>query len=254
MKESGKPTANWNPWHGCRKFSPGCRHCYMYRTDERYGRDPSLIAKTQDFSLPVKKDRAGNWKLPSGTLVWTCFTSDFLLEDADAWRQEAWAMMHMRPDLSFFFITKRIHRLIQCLPPDWGAGYKNVHIACTVEDQERADCRLPLFQQAPVCQKTIVCSPLLEELDLTPYLGPWVEQVVAGGESGPEARICKFDWIRSLRAQCEQAGVAFRFQQTGAFFFKEGKYYHIPRKFQHLQARRANIDYRPDSPAARRET
>ena len=30
---------SWNPWHGCKKISEGCRHCYVYRTDEKHGRD-----------------------------------------------------------------------------------------------------------------------------------------------------------------------------------------------------------------------
>ena len=36
------PVAGWNPWHGCRKISEGCRNCYVYRIDERHGRDASV--------------------------------------------------------------------------------------------------------------------------------------------------------------------------------------------------------------------
>ncbi|MBR0375321.1 MAG: DUF5131 family protein, partial [Firmicutes bacterium] len=80
----------WNPWHGCHKISPGCAHCYVYRRDESVGLDSSLVHKTSAFSLPLQVKRDGSYKLPPRSLVWTCFTSDFLVEEADPWREEAW--------------------------------------------------------------------------------------------------------------------------------------------------------------------
>lgn len=154
-------------------------------------------------------------------------------------------MMKERDDLNFLFITKRIDRLAECLPEDWGDGYENVHICCTVENQDRADYRLPIFRAAPIRKKSIICEPLLEEIDLSPYLGPWAVEVVAGGESGNLARPCHYDWILSLQEQCKTFGVAFHFKQTGARFVKDGRLYHIKRQYQHSQARRAGIDYLP---------
>jgi protein gp37 len=237
--------ANWNPWHGCRKLSEGCLHCYVYRIDARHERDASTVYRTSDFALPLKKKRDGSFKVPAGDTVWTCFTSDFLLEEADEWRPAAWDMIRARPDLRFFFITKRILRLEACLPPDWGNGWEHVHICCTVENQRRADERLPLFRSLPIRHKSIACEPLLEHIDLSPWLGPWTEGVVAGGESGPSARICDFDWVLSLRRQCGQSGVPFCFRQTGARFVRDGRLYRIARQYQHSQARRAGIDYDP---------
>lgn len=235
----------WNLWHGCHKISAGCAHCYVYRMDEKHGRDSGEVKKTGMFTMPVKRDRAGQYKTPPGELVYTCFTSDFLLEDADPWRADAWDMMKRRSDLRFLFVTKRIHRFLDCIPDDWGAGYENVHICCTVENQDRADFRLPLFLDAPIRHKSIICEPLLERIDLSAYLGPGIEQVVAGGESGLEARVCDYDWILDLRRQCGEAGVAFHFKQTGARFLKDGKLYRIPRARQHEQAARAGIEYTP---------
>lgn len=225
--------ASWNPWHGCRKLSAGCAHCYVYRMDEKHDRDGSAVYRTGSFSLPVRRNRAGDYKIPPGTLVYTCFTSDFLLEDADPWRPEAWHMIRERDDLAFLFVTKRIDRLFDCLPADWGDGYENVHIGCTVENQDRAAYRLPLFLAAPIRHKSLICEPLLERLDLSPWLGPWVEQLVAGGESGNEARVCDFDWVLDLRRQCVERGVAFHFKQTGARFRKDGRLYRIRREQQH---------------------
>ena len=85
--------AGWNPWHGCRKISEGCLHCYVYRMDAAHGKDSSQIAKTQAYDLPVRKNRKGQYQIPSGETVYTCFTSDFLLEDADPWRMTAWDMI-----------------------------------------------------------------------------------------------------------------------------------------------------------------
>ena len=122
--------ASWNPWHGCTKYSEGCRYCYVYR---------------QNFNLPVKKKRDGTMKIAPGSIVMTCFTSDFLLKDADEWRDECWKMIKSRDDCMFYFFTKRIERFPECVPADWGDGYENVIVGCTCENQDRADFRLPIF-------------------------------------------------------------------------------------------------------------
>ena len=235
--------AVWNPWHGCRKLSPGCQHCYVYRIDGRHGRDSSEITKTGNFDLPLKKTRQGEYRLVPPDIVYTCFTSDFFLEEADQWRPLAYDMIRKRSDLHFFIITKRIHRFFEGLPRDWGNGYENVTICCTVENQDRADYRLPLFKEMPICHKSIICEPLLEAIDLSSYLGSHVESLVAGGESGPQARLCDYDWVLDLRRQCMAAGVPFYFKQTGAKFKKDNRIYMIPRRLQHAQAKKAAVDF-----------
>lgn len=234
--------AGWNLWHGCRKISEGCRHCYVYRMDAAHQRDASEIKKNVSFDLPLRKNRVGEYKIPSGETVYTCFTSDFFLEEADAWRPEVWRIMRTRSDLNFFFITKRIHRAAACFPPDWGEGYPNVTICCTVENQNCADFRLPIYRDLSIRHKAIICEPLLGPIDLSPYLGKWADFVLAGGESGPDARPCRYEWVLALREQAKRAGVGFRFKQTGTYFIKDGRAYHIPRALQHKQARRAGLD------------
>lgn len=233
----------WNPWHGCHKLSAGCVNCYVYRTDGKHGIDSSVVVKTKSFGLPVQKKRDGSYKIRAGEMVYTCFSSDFFVEDADEWRGEAWEMIRSRPDLRFLMITKRIDRLQAVVPDDWGEGYDNVTICCTMENQERADYRLPIYRAAPVKHKIIVCEPLLSAVDLSPYLGAWVEQVIVGGESGREARTCHYDWVLDIRRQCVEHGISFRFRQTGARLLKDGRLYRIRRQFQHSQARKAGIDY-----------
>ncbi|WP_032093164.1 DUF5131 family protein [Necropsobacter rosorum] len=240
----------WNLWHGCLKVSAGCANCYMYRTDEKFGRDSRKIYKTQDFNLPMRKIRGGNDKIPAGSLVYTCFTSDFFIQEADLWREDAWGMMRYRQDLHFFLTTKRVERINECLPDDWGNGYENVTICCTVENQKEADRRLPIYLLLPLKHKTLICEPLLTPLDLSSYLTGEIEKVIVGGESGDNARPCRYDWVLAIRETCLAKNVAFTFKQTGANFIKDGKHYRIPRKIQQSQAKKAGIDVKSEKHTA----
>ena len=165
-------------------------------------------------------------------------------------------MIRQRPDLHFYIVTKRPERFCVNLPNDWGEGYDNVTVACTVENQRRADERLPLFRELPIRHKAIICEPLLGPIDFRGWLAPSAyatspinrdaqrcEQVTVGGESGREARVCDFDWVLRIRQQCVDANVPFHFKQTGANFRKEGREYHIPRRLQMEQARKADIGF-----------
>lgn len=200
--------------------------------------------KTAQFNLPIKRKRDKTWKIESGKMVFTCFTSDFLLKDADTWRSECWQMMKERSDLWFYFFTKRIDRFLECVPEDWGEGYDNVLVGCTVENQQMADYRLPIFKSLPIKHKSIIVSPFIEPIDLSAHLDETIEEVSVGGESGVNARPCDYAWILKLREQCVQADIPFRFHQTGAYFIKDGRMFRIPRRYQLSQAHKANIDYR----------
>ncbi len=231
----------WNPWHGCKKLSEGCLHCYVFRIDGRIDRNAGEVVRNRAFDLPISKNKSG-YKIKSGETVYTCLSSDFFLDTADEWRREAWSIIARRPDLHFVIITKRIQRFAVSLPDDWVDGYDNVTVCCTCENQRRADERLPYFLAAPIKHREIVCEPLLGAIDLSPYLGPEIEQVTVGGESGDDARICDYDWVLSIRDACITAGVRFHFKQTGAQFRKSGRVYLIPRNEQLKQAQKASID------------
>ena len=127
-KEQGSMVV-WNPWHGCHKLSAGCANCYVYRRDESIGKDASVVSKTGDYDLPLKKNRQGEYKIKAEDgIVFTCMTSDFFLEEADEWRQGCWDMIRERNDLRFHIITKRIDRFAKCQPTDWGDGWDHVTI------------------------------------------------------------------------------------------------------------------------------
>lgn len=236
----------WNLWHGCIKISEGCKNCYVFRRDSLYGIDSRNVYKTKNFDLPVKRKRDKSYKVVPGEHVWTCFTSDFFIAEADQWRDDAWKMIRQRKDLTFSIATKRIDRIQQCLPDDWNSGYDNIRIFCSVENQKQAELRLPAFKQLPFKQKSIICEPLIGPLDLSEFIKEdWIEKVIVGGESGDNARACNYDWVMEIRNACVQNNVSFIFKQTGTLFVKEGKEYKIERKHQSWQARKAGINFEP---------
>ncbi|MBF0579510.1 DUF5131 family protein [Erysipelotrichaceae bacterium RD49] len=231
----------WNPWRGCHNCSTGCKHCYIHKGDAKRGIDTNQVIKTRHFAASIEKNRNGAYKIKHSQLVYLCFSSDFLLEDADPWRPECWAMIKERSDLNFLFLTKRIERFLACVPADWNDGYDHVTVGCTIENQQNADLRLPLFAQLPIKHKIIVCQPLIGDIDLEPYLDG-VELVVVGGESDRQARPLDYDWVLHIRQQCLNQGVSFEFRQLGTHFVKDGKLYTIPTRLLCAQAKKANIN------------
>ena len=232
----------WNPWRGCKKCSDGCLHCYIHKGDAKRGVNTEEIVKTKDFSKPVEKLKNGSYKMKSG-LVYLGFSTDFLIEEADEWRGDCWAMIKERQDCTFLFLTKRIERFMHCIPDDWGEGYENVVVCCTVENQKNVDKKLSVFQKLPIKHKCITAQPLIERIDLEQYLDG-IELVVVGGESDPQARPLDYGWVLDIRQQCIGKNVNFEFRQCGTHFIKDGKQYRLQTKDLCRQARLANIDYK----------
>lgn len=235
----------WSPWHGCRKISEGCENCYMYYLDKIRDRDGSVIYKTKNFYLPIEQNRKGEYVVPAGSTLSTCMSSDFFLEDADKWRDEAWQMMKERSDVRFFIITKRVHRIKDTLPSDWGEGYDNVDINITCENQKRADERIPILLDLPLKHKSIAVSPFIGEVHIDKYLSTGkIESVSCGGENYEGARPCDYEWVKILRKECEKNGVNFCFFETGTHFIKDGKKYFMPsKKVQSQMAHKSGMNY-----------
>lgn len=233
--------AIWNPWRGCHKYSDGCKFCYIHKGDFKRGIDTNNVVKTDNFYAPIEKKKNGEYKIKSGQTVYLCFSSDFLLEDADKWRSQCFEIMKERSDLHFIFLTKRIERFMDCIPQDWGDGYDNITVGCTIENQAMADKRLSIFNDLPIKHKNIVCQPLIECVDIEKHLDD-VELVVVGGESDNNARPINFSWVLSIREQCIRKNVHFEFRQCGTNFIKDGKSYKLNVRQLCAQAKKANID------------
>lgn len=237
--------AMWNPWRGCHKCSEGCKFCYIHKGDAKRGVDTNKVVKTQKLTLPIEKykrgERKGEYKIKSGEMIYLCFSSDFLIEEADEWRDDCWKIIKERADLNFVFLTKRIERFMSCVPKDWGNGYDNVTVGCTVENQAMVDRKLTVFDSLPIKHKNIICQPLIEKVDLEKHLNG-VELVVVGGESDRNARPLNYDWVLSIRNQCINQNVKFNFRQCGTKFVKDNVLYNLSPMQLFSQAKKANID------------
>ena len=214
----------YNPWHGCQKVSAGCKFCYMFRDKERYGQDPTIVMRSKtNFNAPLR------WKEPG--LVFTCSWSDWFIEAADAWRDEAWAIIKATPHLTYQILTKRPERIADHLPADWGTGYPNVWLGVSVENQATADFRIPILASVPAVVRFLSMEPLLGPVDLTLSFNKnyWAEGiigwVIVGGESGNDTgkyryRAMSLEWLNSIITQCYRFGVPLFIKQMGTHLAK----------------------------------
>lgn len=242
--------ATWNPWQGCHKVSAGCKNCYMVTEKKRFGQKHDVVIRSSDatFNAPLKwtKNRE---KYAHINLVFVCSWSDFFIKEADALRDEAWAIIRATPNLTYQICTKRPERIAACLPADWGAGYPNVWLMVTAENQRMADLRIPILLSIPAAVHGVSVEPMIGPVRLdevwprsldgvvltinalsgtAEIIGSKSQDiinddpenaklawVICGGESGPKARPMHADWARSLRDQCMAAGISFFFKQWG---------------------------------------
>lgn len=139
-----------------------------------------------------------------------------------------WELIRQTPDLDWQLLTKRPHRILQCLPADWGKGYANVWLGTSVEDK-RVVGRISDLVAVPAVVHFLSLEPLIGPLHALPLRD--IEWVIVGGESGPHARPIEKSWVLDILRQCRAAGVAFFFKQWGGRNKRqtgrllEGRYY-----------------------------
>ena len=207
-------THSWNPWQGChRTKSPGCSRCYMHAEKKRYGQNPDVVVRSKPptFNAPLKK-----WHEPAR--VFACSWSDFFIEEADAWREEAWDIIRRTRHLTYQILTKRAHRIAECLPSDWGDGWAHVMLGASASTQADLERVTRDLLATPAAVRFLSLEPLLEGVDLESAWtacpitdgrrNPLVDWVIIGCESGPKRRPCKLEWVRSIVEQCKAAGVS----------------------------------------------
>ncbi len=201
--------ATWNPWMGCAKVSTGCKNCYMFRDQRRYGYDPTQLRRSKTtFRDPLKWEESRR--------VFVCSWSDFFWEKVpEDWRREAWAVMAMSSRHTFLLLTKRPQNISGMLPENWRKEpWPNVWIGVSVETQKHVS-RIGMLYDFPAAIKFVSAEPLLGPLDLSEHMG-FVDWIITGGESDLHSpRPCDLDWVRSIRDECESHGVWFFHKQHG---------------------------------------
>jgi protein gp37 len=232
--------ATWNPVTGCTEVSPGCDNCYAKTFAERWRGTPGHHFENGfDVTLrPERIDQPLRWKKPRKVFVNSM--SDLFHEAIpDEFIAEVFATMAKSPRHTYQVLTKRHGRMRSLLKrlsfrdnlahlAPW--PLPNVWLGVSVEDQKRADIRIPALLNTPAAVRFLSCEPLLGPVDLE--MVDWdgatgltvlehppngIDWVIVGGESGPGARPMDPAWARQLRDQCQAASVPFHFKQWGAF-------------------------------------
>jgi protein gp37 len=183
----------------------------MFRDQEKYGRNPTEIRRTSDstFYAPLR--------LQQSHIIFTCSWSDFFIEEADAWRADAWDVIRRTPHHIYQVLTKRPERIAQCLPPDWNHGWPHVWLGVTAENQRMANARVPILLQTPSATRWVCAEPLLGPLELTSFMQDnqtRLDWVVTGAETGPNARALDENWVRRLRDECTSAAIPLWYKQN----------------------------------------
>jgi protein gp37 len=210
----GWTEATWNPWYGCTKISPGCRFCYMYRDMQRYGKDPFTVHRSKtSFRSPLK------WIEPR--MIFTCSWSDFFIEAADAWREEAWEVIFSSVH-TYQILTKRPELIADRLPDFWNAIKHRIWLGVSVESPEYR-WRMDVLRGVPADVRFVSLEPLLAAIPKLALTGfSWA---IVGGESGSD-RTCEVEWITDIVDQCRGYQVpVFVKQDSGA---KPGQQGRIP--------------------------
>lgn len=212
-----------NFWVGCVKCSQGCKFCYMYRNESTYGKDPTEVKRTGYSTF----GKARLWSSPKR--IFTCSYSDFFIDKADAWREDAWEEIRETPQHQWQILTKRPERIVKSLPSDWGEhGYQNVWLGVSVESQDYMH-RIDELLKVPAAIKFLSVEPLISPIsfnDYNPGILKKIDWVIIGGESGWETglyryRKCEIDWIESIINECKESGTKVFVKQLGSYLAKK---------------------------------
>lgn len=261
QRRSGGPITPFNPWWGCTRVSPGCTHCYAETFARRVGNDvwgktaPRRFFGDKHWAQPLKWNAAAA-QAGTAALVFCASMADVFEDrrDLDEHRARLFDLITVTPWLRWQLLTKRPCRVLDLVPDLWRRSVEvtldarvvhhpsrwpsNAWIGTTVEDQQRAEERIPILLDIPAPVRFLSCEPLLGRVDLTAALG-WrsacgaaspdyttkirfenlehagIGWVICGGESGPGHRPLDLDHARSLRDQSRAAHIPFFFKQVG---------------------------------------
>lgn len=210
--------ATWNPVTGCSKVSPGCKNCYAERLaarlhamgNPRYQNGFEVTLHEDQLTLPLR------WKQPKKIFV-NSMSDLFHEEIPDDFIIKTFAVMERADWHLFQILTKRAERLAKLAPKlPWP---RNIWQGVSVESADYT-WRIDSLRKVPASVRFISVEPLLGPIPKLPLKG--ISWVIVGGESGPNYREVKPDWVRQLRNQCLKGKVPFFFKQWGGFRPKAG--------------------------------
>jgi protein gp37 len=208
--------ATWNPVRGCTKISAGCKHCYAATFAERFR---GVKGHPYEFGfdlrlVPEKLLEPLSWSSPK--LVFVNSMSDlFHPQIPDEYIVSVAQVMQKANWHTYQVLTKRADRLADMLKTELAFASRESHIwwGVSVEDRRSGVPRIAHLQSAPAMVRFLSIEPLLEDVGTLNLDG--IDWVIVGGESGPGARPMSSDWVKSIRDQSIEAGVAFFFKQWG---------------------------------------
>lgn len=223
-----------NFWTGCKKVSPGCKFCYMFRDQERYGKEPTDVLQVAQKTINKVLKAA-----KPGDKIFTCSWSDFFIEEADQWRDWAWQIIRENPHLNWQILTKRPERIMDNLPPDWGQGWDHVWLGVSAENQDLYQLRMLILSMIPAKIRFVSIEPILGPINLHPWIsltrehrsgnpGSAIDWVIVGGESGNDNgkwkyRAADLDWFNDIVKQLQFYKVPVFVKQMGTHIAKEYK-------------------------------
>jgi protein gp37 len=208
--------ATWNPVRGCTKISPGCAHCYAETFAERFRGVPGHPYE-QGFDLRLVAEKLLDpLRWTRARMIFVNSMSDLFHEDVSDWYVGLVAdVMRAAKWHTYQVLTKRSERLAQMLRTDlWQhAQEPQIWWGVSVENRKHGLPRIDHLRDAPAAVRFLSIEPLLEDLGTIDLTG--ISWVIVGGESGHGARSMKPEWVRTIRDECEDAGVPFFFKQWG---------------------------------------
>jgi len=239
----------WSLVSSCSRCSPGCQNCWSLAMEKRFhkGIEGKVVTHPDRLSIPL------NRRKPTVYAIW----NDLFHEAVpDEFIGETFRVMASIQRHTFLILTKRPQRMLDIVRrleagslcsymdgdesgAEWvnrtfSEVFPNVWPGLTICNQEELDRLWTIFAQVPG-KKFLSIEPMLGPIDLSAFFGTayevqiaysynaGIDAVILGGESGPGARPCHPDWIRSIRDQCAAAGVPFFFKQWGEWAIGESK-------------------------------
>jgi len=220
LNKPGYVGRSFNPVTGCDKISSGCKECYAEKMAKRLAGRFGYPAD-DPFKVTFHPDRLNEpftWKKPS--MVFVISMGDLfhplveplwiscILDRIRRTPQHLYVILTKRPDIAL--------KHMDSLMLEGTLNKPNILLGVTCETQKDADFRIPILQQISAKYKILSVEPMLEAVNLRPYLKTGeIDWVICGAETGQRARPFDPDWAVGLQYQCQIEGVPFFFKSAG---------------------------------------